>query len=153
MHAAVAEVPVRQPLQPVRVQQRLEVAQVGAEPLDWDGGVLPARVCEAAVDVRAASPAPSSRIRQSAAASATSVTTSEFRAPASARTPWALALTSATLSPVSSTISQPSPRGQLGDDRGRDVAQPLHDAGVHALDGGGECGRGRGGVGGVGHRG
>ena len=115
VHAAVAEVPVRHPLQPVLVQQRLEVAEVGAQLLDRDGGVLPARVRRAGRrDVRAASPAPSSRIRHSAAASATSVTTRESRAPASARTPWAFAVTSATLSPVSSTISQPSPRGRSG---------------------------------------
>ena len=49
VQAAVAEVPVRQAGQPVLGQQRVELAQVGAEPLRRDGGVLPARVRGVAV--------------------------------------------------------------------------------------------------------
>ena len=63
VHAAVAEVPVGQALQAVLVQQRVEVAQVGAQlPGGTAASSQPAR--RAAVAVRAARPAPSSRIRQ-----------------------------------------------------------------------------------------
>ncbi len=41
VHAALAEVPVGQAVQPVPGEQRLEVPQVGAEPCRRDGGVLP----------------------------------------------------------------------------------------------------------------
>ena len=44
VHAAVAEVPVRQSVQSVAVQQRVEVAQVGTELRRRDGRVLPPRV-------------------------------------------------------------------------------------------------------------
>ncbi len=43
VHAALAEVPVRDAAQPVRREERAERAQVGTEPFRRDGGVLPAR--------------------------------------------------------------------------------------------------------------
>ena len=48
VHAAVAEVPVRQPVQLVLAQQRSELTQVGAETLGRHGRVLPAGVIRAA---------------------------------------------------------------------------------------------------------
>ena len=44
VHAAVAEVPVRQRVEPELGEERVEVAQVGAEPRRRHGGVLPAGV-------------------------------------------------------------------------------------------------------------
>ena len=41
VEAAVAEVAVRRPVQPVGGEQGIEVAQVGTQALRWDGGVLP----------------------------------------------------------------------------------------------------------------
>ena len=88
-----------------------------------------------------------------AAASATSVTTSESSAPASASTPRALATTSASLSPVSSTTSHAVAAREVGDDGGGDVAEPLHHPRVEPLDGGRAVGEERGrGVGRLGHR-
>ena len=43
VHAAVAEVPVDQPVEAVLAHQRVELAQVGRQVLGRDGGVLPAR--------------------------------------------------------------------------------------------------------------
>ena len=44
VHAAVAEVAVGHPVEPVLAQQLVEVAQPGAQPLGRYGGVLPAGV-------------------------------------------------------------------------------------------------------------
>jgi hypothetical protein len=83
-------------------EQRLEVAEVGAQLLDRDGGVLPPGVRRAAV----AGPGGEAR--------AGSLTSSASTAPASATIRRARSVTSAASSPVSSTISQPSPRGRSG---------------------------------------
>ena len=91
VHAAVAEVPVRDALQPVpgraaprtRAGRRRAARPGRRRPPSRRAPGWPSLV-------RAASPAPSSRIRQIAAASATSVTTSESSAPESASTPRAV---------------------------------------------------------------
>ena len=65
MDAAVPEVPVGDAVQAVLDEERLEFAEVGTQPGRRDRGVLqPARPGRS--KARAASPAPSSRIRQSA---------------------------------------------------------------------------------------
>ena len=69
VHAAVAEVAVGDAVEGAVAQQRVEVAQVGAEPRGRDGGVLPARPAPGGSASAAARPAPSSRMRQSAACS------------------------------------------------------------------------------------
>ena len=113
MHAAVAEVPVGQPVQVMLGHQRGEITQVRAEVLRRNGGVFPAGPGRAPAGVRPPRPAPSSRMRHRARAGAP-VTTSASRQSASAISRSAAARASAPVSPAVSTNSQDSPRGSPG---------------------------------------
>ncbi len=114
VHAAVAEVAVGHPVEAVRraAGRRSRAGRRRAAPAAPRRP--PSRRARAGRRLRAASPAPSSRIRQSAAISAGSVTTGTSSAPASAPRAAAAARASSAVSPVTSAKSQPAPRGRSG---------------------------------------
>ena len=112
VHAAVTEVAVGDTVERALLEQRVEVAQVGTE---LSGGTAASShpAWAGRLSERAASPAPSSRIRQSASCSTTSVTI-RCGTPAVAATCCALDSASAAVAPVTSAKSQPLPAGSSG---------------------------------------
>ena len=132
VHAAVAEVAVGHAVEPVLAQQRVEVAQVVAEPVRRHGGVLPARTAPGRSSERAASPAPSSRIRHSTACSAGSVTIRCGDARRRARPPAPATRTSAARA-AGDLGEQPARRPAAGRAPGRRGSGPLDDPVVEAL--------------------
>ena len=139
VHAAVAEVPVR--ARPAaRARRAARRTRAGSRRAAPAGRRRPPsrRAPGGRRGVRAASPAPSSRIRQIAAASAGVGDHQRVQRRRRRR-----ARRRACVGDLGDVVAgqlddQPAVAArQVGDDGGRDVAQPLHDPGVQALDGGG----------------
>ena len=154
VQAAVAEVPVRHPLQPVAVEQLLEPAHVRAELLHRDGGVLPAGVRRPPVGRAVGQPgavladAPDGRgVRR----------VGDHHRVDGAGVGEHAARLALDLGDVVTGQLDDQPAGaarQVRDDGGGHVAQSLHDPLVEALDRRGLVGeQPGGGVGGLGHRG
>ncbi len=153
MHAAVAEVPVGDALQPVLVEQRLEGTQVAAQALHGDGGVLPAGMGGMTVagpgrEPRAVLPDPPQRRRLGRLGDHEGV-----QGGGVCQHPPCLVDDLGHAVPGQLDHQPGIALGQLRDDGGGHVAQPLDDARVQPLDGGGGVGeQARRGIGGVGDR-